>query len=107
MPVDLNSCNINTLNNLDDQIISVCEEASKVNGEDISESTKTHDANTQPDTQLSFNHDIIINNLNAETILNQFKELIVKTQVLQASHCKFINDVSPNNLTKLFFFRYY
>ena len=82
LSVDLNSCNIDTVNNLDDQIIPVCGEASKVNNEDISQRIKTCDANTQSDTQTLFNHGTIKNNLNIEDILNQFKELIVKAQDL-------------------------
>ena len=70
------------LNNSDDQIIPECKETSKVNNkdedEDVSESIKTRDTNKQSDTQPLFNHVIISNNLNVETILNQFKELIVK-----------------------------
>ena len=77
LPVDLNSCNIDNINNLDDQIIPVCEEATKVNNEDISQSIKTLDANTQ-----SFDHGTIRNNLNIENIINQFKELTVKAQDL-------------------------
>ena len=46
LSVDLNSFNIDTWNNLDDQIIPVCEEASKVNSENISQSIKTRGANT-------------------------------------------------------------
>ena len=38
-------------------------EASRVNNVDVSESIKTFDANTQSDTQPSFNHGIINNNL--------------------------------------------
>ena len=50
---------------------------------------------------LIFNlHGTINKNLNIENILNQFKELIVKSQDLQASCCKSINVTSPNNLTK-------
>ena len=100
MSVDLNSCNIDTVNNLDDQIIPIGGEASKVNNEDISQSIKSRDANTYYDTQPSFNHGTINKNLNIENILNQFKELIVKSQDLQASCCKSINVTSPNNLTK-------
>ena len=62
LSVDLNSCNIDTLNNSDNQIIPVCKEASKVNNEAISESINTRDANTQPDAQLSFDHGTINNN---------------------------------------------
>ena len=54
-------------------------------------------------TQSSFNHGTVKNNLNIENILNQFKELIVKVQYLQASYCKSTNVTSPNNLTKLGF----
>ena len=50
---------------------------------------------------LIFNlHGTINKNLNIENILNQFKELIVKSQDLQANCCKSINVTSPNNLTK-------
>ena len=101
---NLNSCNIDAVNNSDDQIIPVCKETSKVNNkdedEDVSESIKTRDTNKQSDTQPLFNHVIISNNLNVETILNQFKELIVKPQDIQSSYCKFINVASPNILTK-------
>ena len=83
---DLNSCNINNVNNLDDQIIPVCGEASKVNNEDISQSIKTRDANTQSDTQTSFNHGTIRKSSNIENILNQFRELIGRDQDLQASY---------------------
>ena len=100
MSVDLNSCNIDTANNFNDQIIPVCGEASKVNNEDIFQSIKIRDANIQSDTQSLFNHGIINNNLNIKNILNQFKELIVKAQDLQASCCKSINVASPNNLLK-------
>ena len=100
MSVDLNSCNIDTVNNLDDQIIPIGGEASKVNNEDISQSIKSRDANTYYDTQPSFNHGTINKNLNIENILNQFEELTVKSQDLQARCCKPINVTSPNNLTK-------
>ena len=36
LPADLSNCNIDTVNNLDDQIIQVWEEASKINNKDIS-----------------------------------------------------------------------
>ena len=50
---------------------------------------------------LIFNlHGTINKNSNIENILNQFKELIVKSQDLQANCCKSINVTSPNNLTK-------
>ena len=78
----------------------MCEEARKVDNGDVSKSIKTRDGNTQSDTEPSFNHGIINNNLNAETILNHFMEMIVKAQDLQASYFKFINVTSPNNLTK-------
>ena len=91
MAVDQNSFNIDTINNLDDQIIPVCGEASKVNNEDISQSIKTCDSNTQSDKQPSFKHGTISSILSIENILNQFKELIVKTQDLQASYSKSIN----------------
>ena len=45
-------------------------------------------------------NDLINNNLNLETILDQFKGLIVKVQDQQASYCKFIKITLPNNLTK-------
>ena len=96
MSVDLNSCNIDNVNNLDDQIIHACEEAIKVNNEDVSESIRTPDAITQS----LLNHGIINHNLNVENILNHFKESIVKAQDLQVSYCKFINVTLPNNLTK-------
>ena len=63
----------------------------KVNNAD-SQSIKARDVNTLSHTQTSFNHATIKNNLNIENILNQFKELIVKAQDLQASYCKSIND---------------
>ena len=53
LSVDLNSCNIDNVNNLDNQIIPVCE-ASRVNNKDISDSIKTRDANTQSNNQPSF-----------------------------------------------------
>ena len=100
LSVDLNSCNIDNLNNLDDQIIPVRGEVSQRNNEDISQSIKTRDANTQSDTQTLFNHGTTKNNLNIENILNQFKKLMVKAQDLQASYCKSVNVTLPNNLTK-------
>ena len=66
----------------------------------IFQSIKTRDAITQSNTQPSFNHVIINNNLNVETIFNQFKKLIVNVQDLQASYHKFVKVTSPNNLTK-------
>ena len=82
MFVDLNSCNIDIVNDLDDQIISVCQKASKVNNKYISDSIKTRDPNTQCDTMSSFNRGVISNNSNVETIFNKFEELIVNTQDL-------------------------
>ena len=70
--VDLNSSNIDTVHNLDNPIIPVCKEASNVNNEDVSHSIKTRDANTQSDTRSSFNHGIDNNNINVETVLDQF-----------------------------------
>ena len=102
LSVDLNSCNIDTVNNLDDQITPVSKEASNLLYH-ISQSIKTCDANTQSDTQTSFNHDTINDNLKIETFINQFKELTVKAQDLQISYCKFINVISPNSLTKVGF----
>ena len=78
----------------------MCEEARKVDNGDVSKGIKTRDSNAQSGTEPSFNHSIINNNLNAETIINQFMEMIVKAQDLQASYFKFINVTSPNNLTK-------
>ena len=46
LSVDLSSSNIDIVNNLDNQIISMCEEASTVNNEDVSDSIKTRDVNT-------------------------------------------------------------
>ena len=54
---------------------------------------------TKSNTQPSFNHGIINNNLNVETIFNQFKKLIVKAQDVQASFYKFINITSHKDLT--------
>ena len=85
MSLDLDICHIDTVNNLDNQIILVCGEASKVNNEDVWVSIKTRDTSTQSDTRPSFNHGIINDNFNVETILDHFKELIVKAQDLQAS----------------------
>ena len=68
----------------------------KVNNEDVSYSIKTQSkSNTQP----SFNHGIINNNLNVETTFNQFKKLIVKAQDVQATFYKFINIASHKDLT--------
>ena len=53
----------------------LCAKKPVINNEDISRSIKTRDANTQSDTQPSFNHGTINNNLNLENILNQFNEL--------------------------------
>ena len=43
---DLSSSNIDIVNNLDNQIIPMCEEASTVNNEDVFDSIKTRDVNT-------------------------------------------------------------
>ena len=68
----------------------------KENNEDVSYSIKTQSkSNTQP----SFNHGIINNNLNVETTFNQFKKLIVKAQDVQATFYKFINIASHKDLT--------
>ena len=77
----------------------MCKEASKVKNEDVSYSIKTRDANTKSNAQPSFNHGVINNNLNVETIFNQFKKLIVKAQDVQASFYKFINITSHKDLT--------
>ena len=76
---------IDIVNNLDDENITMCEEVSEVNNADISQSIKIRDANTQSDTQTSFNHGTTNNNLNIENMLNLFKELIVKVQDLQTT----------------------
>ena len=55
--LNITSKNKNTKNNIDTV------EASRVNNVDVSESIKSFDANTQSDTQPSFNHGIINNNL--------------------------------------------
>lgn len=91
---------MDTINDLDDQIIRACNGGIKNNNKDVPASIKTRYVNIQSGTQPLFNHGIINNNLNLENILNHFKESIVKVKDLQASYCQLINVTSTNNLTK-------
>ena len=69
LSVDLNSCNIDTVNNLDSNS-SKKKIRSKEASKDVSDSIKTRDVNTQIYRQSTFNHGIVNNNLNVDTIVD-------------------------------------